>query len=216
MNKHNTLILVDGTNYLYRAFHAVPSLRNAQGLPTGAVYGITNMLKKLLQDYQPVYAAVVFDAKGPTFRHELYPEYKANRPEMPEDLITQIPLVHKMVQALGFPLLMESGVEADDVIGTLAKQAEAEGKQTLIFTGDKDFAQIVSPAITLIDTMKNIRLDVLGVLDKFGISPDLIVDYLSLMGDSVDNVPGVKKVGPKTAVKWLKTYGSLEIGRAHV
>jgi DNA polymerase-1 len=210
MMNNNILILIDGSYYLHRAFHAVPSLYNSQGVPTGAVYGITKMLKSLLSDYQPVYAAIVFDAKGKTFRHELYPDYKANRPATPEELVAQISLAHEMVQALGFPLFIESGVEADDVIGTLAKQAEAIGMQTLIFTGDKDFAQLVNPAITLIDTMKNIRLDVQGVIDKFGIPPELMIDYLSLIGDSVDNIPGVKKVGPKTAVKWLKTYGNLE------
>ncbi len=209
MNK-NTIILVDGSSYLYRAFHAVPSLNNSQGIPTGAVYGMTNMLKSLLNEYQPVYAAVVFDAKGKTFREDWYPEYKANRPPMPEELVAQIPQTHEVVQALGFPLLMESGVEADDVIGTLAKQAEAAGMHTLIFTGDKDFAQLVNASITLIDTMKNTRLDEKGVQNKFGVPPKLIVDYLSLMGDTVDNVPGVKKVGPKTAVKWLNTYGSLD------
>ncbi len=206
---NNTLILIDGSSFLHRAFHAVPPFSNAQGVPTGAVYGITKMLKNLRQDYQPVYAAVVFDAKGKNFRHELYPDYKANRSSMPEELVAQVPFTYDIVQALGFPLLIESGVEADDVIGTLAKQAEAAGMQTVIFTGDKDFAQLVNPAITLIDTMKNTRLDVQGVIDKFGVPPELIIDYLSLVGDTVDNVPGVKKVGPKTAVKWLKTYSSL-------
>jgi DNA polymerase-1 len=206
---NNTLILIDGSSFLHRAFHAVPPLSNAQGVPTGAVYGIIKMLKNLRQDYQPVYAAVVFDAKGKNFRHELYPDYKANRSSMPEELAAQFPFTYDVVQALGFPLLIESGVEADDVIGTLAKQAEAAGMQTVIFTGDKDFAQLVNPAITLIDTMKKSRLDVQGVIDKFGVPPELIIDYLSLVGDTVDNVPGVKKVGPKTAVKWLKTYGSL-------
>jgi DNA polymerase-1 len=210
MITNNTLILIDGTSYLYRAFHAVPSLTNSQGMPTGAVYGMTNMLKSLLHDYQPIYAAIVFDAKGKTFRDELYPEYKANRPPMPDDLVAQISLTHEMVQALGFPLIMENGVEADDVIATLTKQAEAAGMHTLIFTGDKDLAQLVNDSVTLIDTLKNTRLDVQGVIDKFGIPPELILDYLNLMGDKVDNVPGVKKVGPKTAVKWLQTYGSLE------
>lgn len=210
MINNNTLILIDGSSYFYRAFHALPSLSNSEGVPTGAVYGMTNMLKSLLHNYQPVYAAVVFDAKGKTFRNDLYPEYKATRPPMPDDLVAQISLSHEIVQALGFPLIMESGVEADDVIGTLAKQAQTAGMQTLIFSGDKDFAQLVNTSITLIDTMKNTRLDVQGVQDKFGIPPDLIVDYLSLMGDNVDNVPGVKKVGPKTAVKWLQTYGSLD------
>ncbi len=210
MNNNNTLFLIDGSAYLYRAFHALPPLSNSQGVPTGAVYGITNMLKNLLIKYQPTYAAVVFDAKGKTFRSELYPDYKANRSAMPDDLVSQIALAHQMVQALGLPLLMESGVEADDVIGTLAKQAEALGMSTVIFTSDKDFAQLVNSTITLIDTMKQTRLDVSGVIDKFGIPPELMVDYLCLIGDSVDNIPGVDKVGPKTAVKWLTTYGSLD------
>jgi DNA polymerase-1 len=182
MITNNTLILIDGTSYLYRAFHAVPSLTNSQGMPTGAVYGMTNMLKSLLHDYQPIYAAIVFDAKGKTFRDELYPEYKANRPPMPDDLVAQISLTHEMVQALGFPLIMENGVEADDVIATLTKQAEAAGMHTLIFTGDKDLAQLVNDSVTLIDTLKNTRLDVQGVIDKFGIPPELILDYLNLMG----------------------------------
>ncbi len=205
----NTLILVDGSGYLYRAFHALPPLTNSQGMPTGAIYGITNMLKNLLAEYQPTYVAVVFDARGKTFRHDLYTEYKANRPAMPDDLSQQIPWVHELIQALGFPLLAEAGVEADDVIGTLAKQAESAGMQTLIFTGDKDFAQLVNDHIILVDTMKNTRLDTQGVQTKFGIPPELMVDYLSLIGDTVDNVPGVNKVGPKTAVKWLDAYGSL-------
>jgi len=209
MSHDNLLILVDGSSYLYRAFHALPPLSNAQGLPTGAVYGLTSMLKNLLTEYQPVYAAVVFDAPGPTFRQAMYSLYKAHRPAMPEELVAQIPLAHQVVQALGFSLLIESGVEADDVIGTLAKQAKALGMSTLIFTGDKDFAQLVNASITLVDTMKNTRLDEAGVQEKFGIPPALIVDYLSLIGDEVDNVPGVRKVGPKTAVKWLTHYGSL-------
>ncbi|TGO03498.1 DNA polymerase I [Candidatus Thiomargarita nelsonii] len=210
MTNKNTLILIDGSSYFYRAFHGVPSFINSQGMPTGAIYGMTNMLKSLLQDYQPTHTAIVFDAKGKTFRHELFSEYKANRPPMPDELVAQISLTHEIVQALGFPLIMEKGVEADDVIGTLTKQAQAAGMDTLIFTGDKDFAQLVNDSVTLIDTLKKTRLDVQGVIDKFGIPPELIVDYLSLMGDTVDNVPGVKKVGPKTAVKWLKTYGKLD------
>jgi DNA polymerase-1 len=205
----NTLILIDGSSYLYRAFHALPSLSNSQGIPTGAVYGITTMLKSLLATYQPVYAAIVFDTVGQTFRDELYPDYKANRPPMPDELVKQISLSHDLARALGFPVVLQSGVEADDIIGTFAKQAEALGMQVLIFTGDKDFAQLVNTSITLIDTMKNTRLDVQGVKDKFGIPPELIVDYLTLIGDTADNIPGVHQVGPKTAVKWLTTYGSL-------
>jgi DNA polymerase-1 len=209
MANNDTLFLIDGSNYLYRAFHALPPLSNSQGMPTGAVYGITNMLKSLLVEYQPQYAAVVFDAKEKTFREELYPDYKANRSAMPDGLVLQISLTHEIVQALGLPLLMVSGVEADDVIGTLAKQAEAIGMSTVIFTGDKDFTQLVNDAIILIDSMKQTRLDIQGVITKFGIPPELMLDYLCLIGDSVDNVPGVDKVGPKTAVKWLATYGSL-------
>jgi DNA polymerase I len=207
---NNRLILVDGSSYLYRAYHAMPSLTNSQGMLTGAVYGMTNMLKSLRADYQPVYAAIVFDTKGKNFRHEWYPDYKKNRPPMPEELVMQVAPTHDIVQALGFPLLVKSGVEADDVIGTLAKQAEAVGMQTLIFSGDKDFAQLVNESITLINTMKNNYLDVQGVTEKFGISPALIVDYLSLIGDKSDNIPGVKTIGPKTAVKLLKKYGCLE------
>jgi len=209
----NTLFLIDGSLYLRRAFHATPNFTNSQGKPTGAVYGITNMLKSLLAEYQPVYAAVVFDAPGKTFRHQLFPQYKANRPAPPAELVAQISPTHELVQALGFPLLTVNGVEADDVIGTLAKQAEATGMQTIIFTGDKDFAQLVNASITLIDTMKKTHLDKQGVIAKFGIPPELIIDYLSLIGDNVDNVPGVNKVGPKTAVKWLNTYGSLDAVR---
>jgi DNA polymerase-1 len=205
----NTLILIDGSSYLYRAFHALPSLSNSQGAPTGALYGITTMLKNLLATYQPVYAAIVFDTVGKTCRDELYPDYKANRPPMPDELVKQLSLSHELARALGFPVVLQSGIEADDIIGTLAKQAEALGMQVLIFTGDKDFAQLVNAAITLIDTMKNTRLDAQGVKDKFGIPPELIVDYLTLIGDTADNIPGVHQVGPKTAVKWLTTYGSL-------
>jgi DNA polymerase-1 len=211
----NRFILVDGSSYLYRAFHAMPSLSTSQGIPTGAVYGVTNMLKSLLSEYQPTHAAVVFDTSGQTFRDELYADYKANRSAMPEALSTQIAFIQQITQALGFPIVTIAGVEADDVIGTLAKQAEKSGMSTLIFTGDKDFAQLVNPAITLIDTMKNTRLDEAGVMNKFGVPPRLIVDYLCLVGDSVDNIPGVYKVGPKTAIKWLRTYGSLTNIIAH-
>ena len=209
MNTHTTLLLIDGSAYLFRAFHALPALTNSKGNPTGAAYGMTNMLKSLLAEYQPQYAAVVFDTAEPTFRTELYPAYKANREAMPEELAQQIEATHKMIQALGFPLLMKDGFEADDLIGTLAKQAEASQMQVLIFSGDKDLAQLVNPNITLIDPMKQTRLDEAGVQEKFGVTPAQIHDYLSLIGDTVDNVPGVAKVGPKTAVKWLETYGSL-------
>ncbi len=205
-----TLYLVDGSSYLHRAYHALPSLSAADGQPTGAIYGVANMLRRLLHEYQPTHAAVVFDAKGKTFRHEIYPEYKATRPPIPEALAAQISLTHELTRAMGFPLLMEAGVEADDVLATLARRAEARGWEVLILSGDKDLAQLVNERITMLDTMKDLRLDVEGVKQKFGVWPGQIVDYLALIGDSVDNVPGVAKVGPKTAVKWLETHGSLD------
>jgi len=205
-----TLHLIDGSSYFYRAFHAMPALKTTQGTPTGAVYGMTMMLKNLLAKYQPILGAIVFDAKGKTFRDEISPDYKANRPKTPDELTAQFPYVFDMVQALGLPVIMQEGVEADDVIGTLAKQAESQGMKTLIFTSDKDFAQLVNDFITLVDERNNTRLDMQGVEEKFGIPPALIVDYLSLVGDTADNIKGVDKVGKKTAVKWLKIYGSLE------
>ena len=204
------LLLVDGSSYLYRAFHALPDLRNAQGEPTGAIYGMVNMLKLLRGEYHAEYCACVFDAKGKTFRDDLYADYKANRASMPEDLVRQIEPIHALVRALGWPLLMIEGVEADDVIGTLCKAASAAGVETIVSTGDKDLAQLVDDKVTLINTMSNERLDVAGVKAKFGVGPELIIDYLSLMGDTVDNVPGVEKVGPKTAAKWLNEFGSLD------
>ncbi len=203
------LILIDGSSYLFRAFHALPSLSNASGHPTGAMYGVINMLRGLLEQYQPQQIGVVFDAKGKTFRHEMYPDYKANRPKMPEELRCQIAPLHEIITAMGLPLLIHDGVEADDVIGTLARQADAAGQQTLISTGDKDMAQLVSPHVTLINTMSNEILDRDGVIEKFGVAPERIIDYLALIGDTSDNVPGVPKVGPKTAVKWLAQFGSL-------
>ncbi len=208
--KAKTLVLVDGSSYLYRAFHALPSLSNSRGEPTGAVYGVVNMLRKLLADHDPAYIAVVFDAKGKTFRDELFAEYKAHRPPMPDELSSQIEPLHAIVRALGLPLIMVEGVEADDVIGTLAGQADAAGLDTLISTGDKDMAQLVGARVTLIDTMKDARYDRAGVVEKFGVPPERIVDYLALIGDSSDNIPGVPGVGPKTAVKWLNEYGSLD------
>ncbi|WP_341676033.1 DNA polymerase I [Niveibacterium sp. SC-1] len=205
-----TLLLVDGSSYLYRAFHALPDLRNARGEPTGAAYGVINMLRRLLGDYKADRLACVFDAKGKTFRDDLYPEYKSNRPPMPEDLRAQIDPIHACVRALGWPLLCVEGVEADDVIGTLAQQAAAGGYDVVISTGDKDMAQLVTPRVRLVNTMSNEVLDEAGVLAKFGVPPDRIVDYLALVGDAVDNVPGVEKCGPKTAVKWLTEYGSLD------
>lgn len=212
---NNLLLLIDGTSYLYRAFHAMPSLHTASGHPTGATFGITNMFKSILAAYAPTHAAVAFDTHRHTFRSELYADYKGHRPPMPPELAMQIPIIHKIVRALGFNLLLEDGVEADDVIGTLAKQAEALGMITLIFSGDKDFAQLVNTQIVLIDTLKDAYLDALGVIKKFEVPPALIVDYLTLVGDKVDNVPGVRGVGDKTAVKWLKQYGSLDNLVAH-
>jgi DNA polymerase-1 len=210
-----TLLLVDGSSYLYRAFHALPDLRNARGEPTGAIYGVLNMLRRLAADYKPDYLACVFDAKGKTFRDEWYAEYKAHRPPMPEDLVRQIEPLHQAVAALGWPLLMVDGVEADDVIGTLARQAAEAGMRCVVSTGDKDLTQLVNPNVTLINTMSNERLDEAGVEAKFGVPPRLMLDYLTLVGDSVDNVPGVEKVGPKTALKWLSLYGSLDGVVAH-
>ena len=205
-----TLVLVDGSSYLYRAFHAMPPLTNSRGEPTGAVYGVTNMLRKLLADYEPEFVSIVFDAKGKTFRDELYPEYKANRPPMPGELVEQIDVMHAVVRAMGLPLLQIEGVEADDVIGTLARQAAAQGMDTLISTGDKDMTQLVDGTIKLVNTMTNTVYDRDAVIDKFGVPPERIIDYLALTGDSVDNIPGVPGVGPKTAAKWLQEYGSLD------
>jgi len=211
-----TLLLVDGSSYLYRAFHAMPDLRNAANEPTGAIHGVLNMLRRLHKDYPADYCACVFDAKGKTFRDDMYPAYKANRAAMPDDLRPQIEPLHEAIVALGWPLIMIEGVEADDVIGALAKQAEREGIRTIISTGDKDIAQLVNEHITVVNTMRDAFrrtddvLDIAGVEKKFGIPPSLIIDYLTLIGDKVDNVPGVEKVGPKTAVKWLQEYGTLD------
>ncbi|QWE20306.1 DNA polymerase I [Polynucleobacter sp. AP-Kolm-20A-A1] len=209
MTKHR-LLLVDGSSYLYRAFHAMPDLRNGAGEPTGAIYGMVNMMRRARSELKADHIACVFDAKGKTFRDEMYSEYKAHRSPMPEDLVKQIEPIHAMVKALGWPVLMVSGVEADDVIGTLACQATQAGWETIISTGDKDLAQLVNPSVTLINTMTNERLDIEGVKEKFGVPPELIVDYLSIIGDTVDNVPGVPKAGPKTANKWLAEFGNLD------
>lgn len=206
----NPLILVDGSSYLYRAYHAFPPLTNSVGEPTGAMYGVINMLKSLLQQYQPSHVAVVFDAKGKTFRDELFAEYKSHRPPMPDDLRAQIAPLHEMVKAMGLPLLAVSGVEADDVIGTLALQAEHAGHAVLISTGDKDMAQLVTPNITLINTMNNAILGPDEVITKYGVPPNLIIDYLALMGDSSDNIPGVPGVGEKTAQALLQGIGGLD------
>jgi len=205
-----TLLLVDGSSYLYRAFHALPDLRNAAGEPTGAIYGVLNMLRKLLADYKAEYAACVFDARGKTFRDDLYDKYKANRPPMPDDLGSQVEPLLEAIRAWGWPLLQIEGVEADDVIGTLAREADRRGMRCVISTGDKDLAQLVTGRVTLVNTMSNERLDPEGVKAKFGVPPERILDYMTLVGDSVDNVPGVEKVGPKTAAKWVSQYGSLE------
>ncbi|MDQ2917048.1 MAG: DNA polymerase I [Pseudomonadota bacterium] len=212
-----TLVLVDGSSYLYRAFHALPDLRTSKGEPTGALRGVLSMLRRLVIDDKPDYFAVVFDAPGKTFRDGWYTAYKANRQSMPDDLAQQIAPLHVLVRAHGWPLLMVEGVEADDVIGTLARQAKAAGIDTLISTSDKDLAQLVAPGITLVNTMTNERLDHEGVVAKFGVRPDQIIDLLTLTGDAVDNVPGVAKVGAKTAAKWLAQYESLDnlIARAH-
>src|SRR5437667_3125439 len=205
-----TLLLVDGSSYLYRAFHALPDLRNAAGEPTGAIYGVLNMLRRLLADYKADYLACVFDARGKTFRDEMYAQYKANRPPMPDDLGAQVGPLLDAIRASGWPLLQIEGVEADDVIGTLAREAEKRGLRCVISTGDKDLAQLVTDRVTLVNTMSNERLDPAGVKTKFGVPPERMLDYLTLVGDSVDNVPGVDKVGPKTAAKWIEQYSSLE------
>ncbi|HIA09238.1 MAG TPA: DNA polymerase I [Chromatiaceae bacterium] len=205
-----TLVLVDGSSYLYRAYHAMPPLTNSNGQPTGAVYGVINMLKRLCDEHNCEHLAIIFDAPGKTFRNDLYPEYKANRPPMPDDLRSQIEPLHELVEALGMPLIRVPGVEADDVIGTLATSASNAGMKTLISTGDKDMAQLVNDDVTLVNTMTNTMMDADGVEEKFGVRPDQIIDYLTLVGDTSDNIPGVPKVGPKTAVKWLAEYDSLD------
>ena len=210
-----TLLLVDGSSYLYRAFHALPDLRNRQNEPTGAIHGVLNMLRRLHKDYHADYSVCVFDAKGKTFRSRIYPEYKANRPSMPSDLAAQIAPLHDCVRALGWPILVIDDVEADDVIGTLATQATDENMKCIISTGDKDIAQLVNAQVTLINTMNNEVLDEAGVNTKFGVPPERMLDYLALIGDSSDNIPGVDKVGPKTAVKWLEKYDSLDNIIAH-
>ncbi|MCA8062357.1 DNA polymerase I [Burkholderia sp. AU38729] len=205
-----TLLLVDGSSYLYRAYHAMPDLRGPGGEPTGALYGIINMLRRMRKEVSAEYSACVFDAKGKTFRDDLYADYKANRPSMPPDLALQVEPIHGAVRALGWPLLMVEGVEADDVIGTLAREAERHGMNVIVSTGDKDLAQLVTDHVTLVNTMTNETLDRDGVIAKFGVPPERIIDYLALIGDTVDNVPGVEKCGPKTAVKWLAQYDSLD------
>ncbi|MCK9621755.1 MAG: DNA polymerase I [Methylobacter sp.] len=213
--RRERLILVDGSSFLFRAYHAIPPLTNAKGEPTNAVYGVSNMLRKLIADYHSDYITVVFDASGKTFRNDLYDQYKAHRPPMPDDLRVQIAPLHNLIRAMGLPLIIESDVEADDVLGVLAQHAEQQGYDVIISTGDKDMAQLVTEHIILENTMSNTRMDIQGVIDKFGVRPEQIIDYLALIGDSVDNIPGVPKVGPKTAAKWLEQYQSLENLIAH-
>ena len=207
-----TLLLVDGSSYLYRAFHAMPDLRGPGNIPTGAIHGMVNMMGWIRDHIRAEHAVCVFDAKGPTFRDEWYPEYKAHRPPMPDDLRAQIEPIHEVVKLLGWPVLEVPGIEADDAIGTLARVAVASGHSVVVSTGDKDLAQLVNPKVSLINTMAKPPevLDEAGVVAKFGVPPDRIIDYLTLIGDTVDNVPGVEKVGPKTAVKWLSEHGSLD------
>ena len=210
MSNQFNVILVDGSSYLFRAYHALPPLTSASGHPTGAIKGVVSMIRRLDADFPDAQVIVVFDAKGKTFRNDLYADYKANRPPMPEDLRVQIEPIHQIIQQMGLPLVVEEGVEADDVIGTFAAQAAAEGKSVLISTGDKDMAQLVGPNVTLMNTMTDSFLDEAAVVEKFGVKPDQIIDYLALVGDTVDNIPGVPKCGPKTAVKWLTAYGSMQ------
>ena len=210
MSKEDPIILVDGSSYLYRAYHALPPLENSKKQPTGAVKGVISMIKKILIDHPESDLAVVFDAKGKTFRHEIYPEYKANRPPMPEDLVSQIEPIHKIIELMGIKLIMISGVEADDVIGTLAEQARKKKLNTVISTGDKDMTQLVCENVSVVNTMTGELLNESGVKKKFGVPPEHITDYLALIGDKSDNVPGVEKVGPKTAVKWLDEYTNLK------
>ena len=205
-----TLLLVDGSSYLYRAFHGLPDLRNSRQEPTGAIYGVLNMLRKLHKEFPSDYSVCVFDAKGKTFRNDLYPEYKANRSAMPDDLRAQIQPLHEAITAMGWPILIQEGVEADDVIGTLCKEATQNQFNVVVSTGDKDLAQLVNKHVTLINTMTNEKLDIEGVKNKFGLMPNQIIDYLTLIGDTSDNVPGVEKVGPKTALKWLNEYQTLD------
>jgi DNA polymerase-1 len=209
------IILVDGSSYLYRAFHAMPGLNNSEGQPTGAIYGVINMTRSLLKQYQPEYIAMVFDAKGKTFRDDLYSEYKANRPPMPDEMRSQVPYLYEIVEAMGLPLLVIEGVEADDVIGTLAAQAVDKAVDVVISTGDKDMAQLVNERVTLVNTMDNKVTDMDGVKNRFGVSADRFIDYLALVGDSADNIPGVPKVGPKTAAKLINEFGDLDALISH-
>ena len=205
-----TLLLVDGSSYLYRAFHALPDLKNKDNHPTGVIYGVLNMLRLTHSQFPSDYSVCIFDAKGKTFRNDIYKNYKANRPKMPQELAIQIEPLKKAISAMGWPMLIKDAVEADDVIGTLSKQANDKKIKVIISTGDKDLAQLVNKDTTLINTMTNEKLDITGVKNKFGIPPSSIIDYLTIIGDKADNVPGVEKVGPKTALKWLEEYKTLE------
>ena len=204
------LVLIDGSSYLYRAFHALPALSNSQGEPTGALHGVLTMIRKLVREERPAHIAVVFDAPGKTFRDDLYADYKATRPPMPDELRSQVQPILDAVEAMGLPLLRVEGVEADDVIGTLCAQAAEKGLQVLVSTGDKDLAQLVTDKVMLVNTMTDTRMDRDAVKDKFDVFPEQIIDYLALVGDSSDNIPGVPKVGPKTAAKWLNQYDSAD------
>ncbi|MGB5291486.1 MAG: 5'-3' exonuclease H3TH domain-containing protein, partial [Lysobacterales bacterium] len=210
MSTNNTLYLVDGSSYIYRAYHALPNLTNSAGEPTGALLGVANMLRRLLKDAESDNIAVVFDAKGPTFRHEMYAEYKANRPPMPLELRQQVESIHEIVRLMGLPLIEVPGVEADDVIGTLANRATDQKINCVISTGDKDMAQLVNDHVSLVNTMTDTSMDADGVVEKFGVTPEQIVDYLALTGDKADNIPGVEKCGPKTAAKWLNNWQDLD------
>ena len=210
MQDSRPLILVDGSSFLFRAYYAMPNLTNSKGVPTGAVYGVVNMLRRLLLNFNPKLMAVVFDAKGKSFRNDIYPEYKAHRPPMPDELRQQIEPIHRIVKAMGLPLLVIDGVEADDVMGTLAVAASKRKMETLLVTSDKDMAQLVNEHVSLYDTKNEQKLGIDGVKEKYGVLPSQIIDYLALMGDSADNIPGIPKVGPKTAVKWLEQYGSMD------
>ena len=211
-----TILLIDGSSFIFRAFHAMPNLTAPDGKPTGATYGIINMLKQMQKKYSNITLwGCVFDTPHKTFRDNLYPEYKANRAEMPTELVPQISDIHQIINALGIPIIIQNGIEADDIIGTIAVNAVNMGFKVLIATGDKDFAQLVNDNITLINTMNDELLDYNGVINKFGVEPSQIIDYLSLVGDKADNVPGVNKCGPKTAVKWLTEYKTLDNLLAH-
>ena len=207
---NDSVILVDGSSYVYRAYHALPPLSTSTGQPTGAVRGVTTMVMRILEDHPDSPVGMIFDAKGSTFRHDMYDQYKANRPPMPDDLRPQIQPIYDICEALGLKIFVVDNVEADDVIGTLATQAEAQGIKTVVSTGDKDLAQLVTKNIRLVNTMSNEVLDEAGVMKKFGVKPNQIIDYLALVGDTSDNIPGVQKVGPKTAVNWLTKYETVE------